>query len=142
IDSIARVAEQQGVHIHTRATVTEVTTTDSTRGRGPKARVTGIRWRDAPGSEHLHTADVVIGAGDLHHLETRLLPERLRTYPQRYWEKRQSGPGAVLALLGVRGELPELAHHSLFFTHDWHANFDAIFDGRVPSPASAYVCKP
>src|SRR5690606_36199386 len=29
-----------------------------------------------------------------------------------------------------------------FFTHDWHANFDAIFDGRVPSSASVYVCKP
>ncbi len=48
----------------------------------------------------------------------------------------------MLVLLGVEGELPELAHHSLFFTHDWQANFDAIFEGRVPAPASVYVCKP
>lgn len=42
----------------------------------------------------------------------------------------------------MRGRLPALAHHNLFFTRDWHANFDAIFAGRVPDPASAYVCKP
>lgn len=142
IDSIARLATHHGARIHTGATVTEVTTSDTYRRRGPKARVTGVRWRAADGTEHLQSADVVVGAGDLHHLETRLLPESLRTYPQSYWDKRQSGPGAVLVLLGVRGELPELAHHSLFFTHDWHANFDAIFNGRVPDPASTYVCKP
>jgi phytoene desaturase len=47
-------------------------------------------------------------------------------------------------MLGVRGALPELPHHSLFFTEDWDANFDAIF-GRspsIPAPASTYVCKP
>ncbi len=55
-----------------------------------------------------------------------------------------SGPGAVLVFLGVRGRLPQLAHHSLFFTQDWHANFDAIFTEptRVPEPASLYVCRP
>ena len=142
IDAVARLATAHGARIHTAATVTAVTTSQSNRRRGPKERVTGLRWRDGDGGEHAHLADVVVGAGDLHHLETRLLPTHLRTYPQSYWDKAQSGPGAVLVLLGVRGELPELAHHSLFFTHDWQANFDAIFDGRVPTPASAYVCKP
>jgi phytoene desaturase len=47
-------------------------------------------------------------------------------------------------MLGVRGALPELPHHSLFFTDDWDANFDAIFGSTpsVPSPASTYVCRP
>jgi phytoene desaturase len=47
-------------------------------------------------------------------------------------------------MLGVRGALPQLPHHSLFFTDDWDANFDAIFGAspRVPSPASTYVCRP
>ncbi len=148
IDAVAGQASAHGARLHTGATVVEVTTAAAPRparrlpGRRARARATGVRWRDADGREHLHAADLVVGAGDLHHLETRLLPEQLRTYPQEYWDRRSSGPGAVLVLLGVRGELPELAHHSLFFTHDWHANFDAIFEGRVPSPASAYVCKP
>ncbi|MDO5740758.1 MAG: phytoene desaturase family protein [Ornithinimicrobium sp.] len=151
IAAIATLATDRGVRIHTGARVTEVTTQDvrdardgrkSKAGRRANATVTGLRWIDAQGGEHLHQADVVVGAGDLHHLETRLLPQRLRTYPQSYWDRRTSGPGAVLVLLGVRGALPQLPHHSLFFTHDWHANFDAIFGGTVPDPASVYVCKP
>lgn len=142
IGSIARLATEHGARLHTGATVTAITTATTDRRRRPKARVTGLQWVDRDGAEHLHTADIVVGAGDLHHLETRLLPDSLRTYPETYWDKRQSGPGAVLVLLGVRGRLPELSHHSLFFTHDWRANFDAIFNGRVPTPASAYVCKP
>lgn len=154
IEAVADLATDAGVRIRTDATVTAVTTdapghaadraTGRRRRRGAaaRARVTGLRWRDAEGREHHHAADVVVGAGDLHHLETRLLPEHLRTYPQRYWDRRTSGPGAVLVLLGVRGELPSMPHHSLFFTDDWRANFDAIFAGQVPEPASVYVCKP
>jgi phytoene desaturase len=47
-------------------------------------------------------------------------------------------------MLGVRGSLPPLMHHTLFFTSDWKENFGRIF-GRtpsVPSPASFYVCMP
>lgn len=147
IEAIATLAADRGVRLHTSATVTAVRTeavAPAKRGlrRRPRASVTGVRWQDTDGVDHEHHADVVIGAGDLHHLETRLLPDGLRTYPQKYWDTQVSGPGAVLVLLGVQGELPQLPHHSLFFTHDWHANFDAIFGGRVPTPASVYVCKP
>ncbi|HSP60322.1 MAG TPA: phytoene desaturase family protein, partial [Ornithinimicrobium sp.] len=76
--------------------------------RGRSARVTGVRWVDADGTEHTSPADVVVAAADLHHVETRLVPPHLRTYPQSYWDRRTSGPGAVLVLLGVRGELPQL----------------------------------
>jgi phytoene desaturase len=47
-------------------------------------------------------------------------------------------------MLGVRGRMPGLLHHTLFFTEDWHANFERIFgdDPRIPDPASFYVCAP
>ena len=47
-------------------------------------------------------------------------------------------------MLGVRGMLPQLPHHSLFFTRNWHENFEAIFgrNRHIPNPASIYVCKP
>jgi phytoene desaturase len=85
-----------------------------------------------------------VSAADLHHTETTLLPRELQTYPAEYWEKRTAGPGAVLVMLGVRGELPELLHHSLFFTADWRDNFGRIFgeETSVPDPASLYVCRP
>lgn len=149
IEVIAQLATQQGVRIHTGATVTAVQTraVAGARGRGrpgarPRTQVTGLCWQDENAVQHTHPADVVVGAGDLHHLETELLPDQLRTYPPSYWDRQVSGPGAVLVLLGVRGELPQLAHHSLFFTHDWSAHFTAIVEGRVPEPASIYVCRP
>lgn len=112
-------------------------------GRRKSREVTGVRWRDQHGREHLESADVVVSAADLHHTETQLLTAPDRTYPQHWWDRRESGPGAVLTLIGVKGELDQLPHHSLFFTRDWRENFGAIFgaDKRVPNPASVYVCR-
>lgn len=112
-------------------------------GTGRRRRVEAVEWADARGT-HRTEADAVVSAADLHHTETRLLEPRDRTYGDRYWAKRTSGPGAVLVMLGVRGELSQLDHHSLFFTSDWRENFAAIFDEptHVPDPASMYVCKP
>lgn len=138
------LAHRSGVTIVTGADVREILTerTDTKRGRPFKA--TGARWRDDAGREHTEWADLVVSAADLHHTETELLPAAARSYPESWWEKRVSGPGAVIAMLGVRGELPELPHHSLFFARDWDANFEDIFgkQARVPDPASIYVCKP
>nr|WP_232847723.1 phytoene desaturase family protein [Occultella kanbiaonis] len=141
IEVIATLAEKEGARLHTNVVVTAISTTTPHRGR---ARATGVRYQASDGSERTIAADVVIGAADLHHTETDLLPLSLQTYPQRWWDRRESGPGAVLVYLGVRGELPELAHHSLFFTRDWTGNFDDIFgdNPRVPDPASCYVCRP
>ena len=144
IEVIADLAATRGVKVHTDARATAITSTPRPR-RLPGGRthqVRGVRWQDASGTEHLARADVVVGAADLHHVETSLLPAGLRTYPQRWWDRRTPGPGAVLVLLGIEGLLPQLEHHSLFFTSDWQRNFDAIRSGKVPVPASAYVCKP
>ena len=158
VEAVHRLAVQQGVRVRTgsRAVAVETAATPGrspartrrvlarlpARLRGRSAHVTGVRWADDEGLEHTSPADVVVAAADLHHVETRLVPEHLRTYPQRYWDRSTSGPGAVLVLLGVRGQLPQLPHHSLFFTADWRDNFDRIREGRVPDPASAYVCRP
>ncbi|MBC9734149.1 phytoene desaturase family protein [Nocardioides marmotae] len=142
IAAIARLAEQHGARIRLGCTVEEVRTRPG--GRRGRAVATGVTYVDATGTRTQLDADVVVGAADLHHLETRLLPQELQTYPESWWRKRDAGPGAVLALLGVDGALPELAHHSLFFTSDWRGNFDDIFGNatRVPDPASIYVCRP
>ena len=140
IDAIARLAAERGARLRTGCTVEAV----RTRRSGRSAHVEGVRYVDADGARHDLDADLVVGAADLHHLETRLLPRDLQTFPESWWQRRDPGPGGVLALLGVDGELPELAHHSLFFTRDWRRNFDDIFGAtqRVPDPASLYVCRP
>jgi 1-hydroxy-2-isopentenylcarotenoid 3,4-desaturase len=142
IEVIAALAERHGARLHTGTAVTGILTEDGP-GRG-RPRVAGVEHTTAAGERRTVPADVVVGAADLHHLETELLPASLQTHPATSWRRRSPGPGAVLAMLGVEGRLPELAHHSLFFTSDWEANFGDIFgrDARVPDPASVYVCKP
>ncbi|GAA1700414.1 phytoene desaturase family protein [Dietzia cercidiphylli] len=146
IAAVRRVAEAQGVRIHTGTEAVELTTTSDAGSDGgtARARVTGVRVRDRSGTERTLPAGLVVGAADLHHLETRWLPEELRTYPQSYWDSKTPGPGALLMLLGVRGELPQLAHHTLLFTDRWEEGFDAIFGDstHIPDPASLYVCRP
>lgn len=136
IAAVARLAVDRGVVIRTGARVARIAT------EGEHA--TGIELADGT----IETADVVVSTADMHHTETALLPPELRSKSEKWWDKRVSSPGALLLLLGVEGDLPELAHHTLLFTEDWNANFGAIFgpEGRtapkIPDPASIYVCRP
>ncbi|WP_431277509.1 phytoene desaturase family protein [Leifsonia poae] len=146
IDRIAALAEREGVRIETGARVTAIRSADAdsdTDEPGRRPHVTGVDYV-ADGVAHRLEAGVVVSAADLHHTETELLREGRSSYRERWWKRRDPGPGAVLVLLGVRGALPELAHHSLFFTTDWADNFDRIYGANpsIPDPASLYVCRP
>lgn len=136
IDAVARVAEREGALLLTDRRVERITVADGA--------VTGVEVTDDLGrTQHLE-ADVVVSTADLSVTEHELLDRPHRSHSERWWRRRDPGPGAVLALLGVRGELPQLAHHSLLFVRDWQEGFDAIFGEHpsVPSPASLYVCRP
>lgn len=142
VESLERLALDGGAQIQLNAEVLEIVAAPVAGAAKPQ--VTGVVWRDQNGIERTTAADIVVSAGDLHHTETALLPAAQRTYDDKWWRRRVSGPGAVLVMLGVDGPLPELEHHSLFFTRDWKANFEAIFGPSpfVPDPISLYVCKP
>lgn len=140
VQRLEELAVERGVQIHESCEATEILTSRS----GRSLTATGVRLRDRHGTDRIEQADIIVAAGDLHHTETRLLPPGARSYPESWWRRAQSGPGAVLVLLGVSGALPQLEHHSLFFTRDWNKSFDAIFrtGTRVPDPTSLYVCRP
>ena len=150
IQVVARLAAQHGARLHTGTRATRILTQEPRArdrrrprgGSGRRAAARGVEIRTADGAVRELRADVVVATADLHHVETALLPPRLRTFPESWWRRRTPGPGAVLVLLGVRGSLPQLAHHTLLFTRDWEENFAALREGRVPSPASSYVCRP
>ncbi|MRX42379.1 phytoene desaturase family protein [Agromyces kandeliae] len=140
IERIAAIAVAAGVDIVTGARVESIELSSG----GARPAVAGARFRTASGRSVVAPAHRIVSAADLHHTETELLPRHAQTYPETWWRRRNPGPGAVLAMLGIRGQVPGLAHHTLFFTEDWHANFGAIFgsDPHVPDPASFYVCSP
>lgn len=133
IAAIERLARARGVDVRTGTAVAQIlTAADGT--------ATGVRLADTTEI----AADVVVSTADLHHTETVLLPPERQSYPERWWRKRTPSFGALLILLGVEGELPELSHHTLLFTSGWRENFDAISgpDAHIPDPASLYVCRP
>ena len=159
VDAMERLVRAAGVEIVTGATVTGIEVAPeprSPRSRLAAARarrrtagtVTGVTYRTAPGTdpdgvvagaEVTVPADVVVGAADLHHLQTRLLPGPFRA-PESRWKRRDPGPSGVLVCLGVRGKLPQLAHHNLLFTADWDENFGRIESGAdLAEETSIYV---
>lgn len=135
IDAFARRARAAGARLHTGAQVRRILI-DRGAVRGIAVATDGV-VREEP-------FDRIVSTVDMHHSDTALLPSAARERSPRRWRRMNPGTGAVLAMLGVRGRLPGLAHHNLFFTEDWDANFDAIFGSapRVPEPASFYACMP
>ncbi|WKD60681.1 Dehydrosqualene desaturase [Corynebacterium ciconiae DSM 44920] len=139
IDALYRLARAEGVRFHLGTRVTAITHDGS--------RATGLRVLDAQGRAATLTADAVVSGADLHHTETTLLPERLRSYSERYFSRRDPGIGTVLVLAGIDGPLEQLSHHNLFFSADWTPDFDAVFSGPHPqrplgASESIYVSRP
>jgi phytoene desaturase len=170
IEAVARAAEEEGARLRLGEEVVHIDV-ERRVGRGGRPAPAGPRTPGPfPGAAGLGRppgvargvvlasgerveADVVVGAADLRHTETVLLDEPWRTYPEEYWAAGDPGISSLLVYAGVRGSLPELAHHTLFFTRDWPANFEAILGPvgesgvpperlRVPEPASLYVARP
>ena len=138
VDAMAALCRDAGVEIITGAEVTGI----EVSGTGAKARTRGVRWVQDGAQRHLE-AQTVIGAADLHHLETELLPAEHRSSSAASWKRRDPGPSAVLLCLGIRGKLPSLNHHNLLFTADWDDNFGRIHRGEdLAEETSLYVCMP
>ncbi|OFO93881.1 phytoene desaturase family protein [Corynebacterium sp. HMSC034H07] len=105
-------------------------------------RATGVTLDDG----RTIPADAIVSAADLHHTETALLPKELQTYSERYFSHRDPGLGTVLVFLGVKGALPQLAHHTLLFSTDWTPDFRAVYHGPEPlrplgASESIYISK-
>lgn len=130
VDAIADVTREQGANIRLNAEVARILT--------DAGRVQGVALADGS----VVDADVVVSAADLKHTETALLPKELRTYPERYFAKRNPGIGTVLLYLGVEGALPQLLHHNLLFSRDWAPDFQAVFGQSDTHSRSIYISKP
>ncbi|MFE6736731.1 phytoene desaturase family protein [Microbacterium sp. NPDC057650] len=135
IDAIAGLAVDHGATLTTGTRARQIIVRDGA--------AVGVEVESPEGIEVL-PADVVVSTADLRVTERQLLAPAHRSRSESWWRRRDPGPGAVLAMLGVRGELPELAHHTLLFAEDWDAGFDDIYGGRprIPDPASLYICRP
>lgn len=124
-DALVDLAAGTGVELRTGVDVEGIA-----HGGGA---VTGVQLA---GGEQLG-ADAVIANVDALHLYRDLLPHARRR--RRAEAAPRSSSGFVL-LLGVEGDTPGLAHHNISFSADYPAEFDQLFEAKVPaSDPTVYV---
>jgi phytoene desaturase len=83
-------------------------------------------------------ADVVVMNGDASGAPVLLGEERAEPLPPS--ERSLSG---LIFLLGVGRKLPELRHHTVYFSSDYRREFDELFkERRFPDDPTVYVSAP
>jgi phytoene desaturase len=114
-DALAGAAADAGAQFRYGTGVTELL-------RDSAGRVKGVATDDG---ERL-AADAVVCTLDLPTAYRRLLPD-LR--PPRAVRGGDYSPSAVVWHLGVRGEVPDAAHHNIHFGHAWAGAFEDLLKG-------------
>ena len=115
IKGMEKLAVEQGVKFHYDAAVESISIAN---GKADGVVVNGEK----------HDADVVVGSADYHHIEQHLLPEKYRTYSQKYWDKRNMAPSALLFFMGFNKKIKNLLHHNLLFDEDFDNHAAAIYE--------------
>lgn len=88
-------------------------------------------------------ADIVVAGSDYHHTEQHLLEPQYRQYSAEYWDKRKLAPSSLIYYLGIKGEIPELLHHNLFFDESFEQHAEEIYETmKWPEKPLFYVSNP
>lgn len=132
VRAIERAATDMGVEIRTGTRVERILVSNG--------RTHGVDLAD--GSRI--AADVVVSNVDVPTTDSRLLgDERLREEGSRRAARTRMTPGVLTFYWGVRGELPNLGHHTIFLPGDYRGAFrDLMKRGRIPRDLPFYVSVP
>lgn len=128
---MAKAANELGVEIHLEEPVEEILF----EGR----RAIGVRTR-----RDTYRADALVINADFAQAMNRLVPDRLRRrWTDRQIEKKRFSCSTFMMYLGVEGQFPDLAHHTIYLAEDYRQNLADIETRHVLSPnPSFYVHNP
>ncbi len=99
--------------------------------------------KTATGEKQQYTMDVIIGAGDYHHIETKLLAPAYQSYSAAYWDSRVMAPSSLLYYVGLNKKLEGVLHHQLFFDTDFGLHGQEIYsDPKWPTRPLFYASVP
>lgn len=131
VEGMAALARELGVKIELSQEVAHIYV--------PNGRATKVVTKQ--GLEY--PADVVVGAADYQHIDSKLLDNHARNYAEKYWQSRTMAPSSLLYYLGVKKRLKNLEHHNLFFDEDFGLHAKEIYENpRWPSKPLFYVSAP
>ena len=130
IEAFTQIAQEQGVTIKLNQEVLRI---HSEHGL----------VKEVITSTDSYQADVVVGAGDYHHIEQKLLQPSDRTYTTKYWDSRKLAPSCLLYYVGINKRVENLQHHNLFFDADFAKHAHEIYtEPQWPSNPLFYVSAP
>ncbi len=122
-EALAALAAELGVTIRTEAGVRSIDTDTN-------SRVNGVTLADGS----TLAADAVVSNLDVTTTYQHLLPITTATHKRRQrLEAYEPSCSGFVLLLGVEGTYAQLAHHNIFFSADYAAEFRAIFKEQVPA---------
>ncbi|EWY37952.1 phytoene desaturase [Skermanella stibiiresistens SB22] len=126
--AMARAATDMGVRIRLSEPVEEILF------EGRKA--VGVR---TPAGEY--RADALVLNSDFAQTMSQLVPNHLRRrWTDEKLERKKFSCSTFMLYLGLEGELPDLAHHTIYLTKDYARNIKDIEDGlELPGEPSFYV---
>ena len=95
-----------------------------------------------PQNSELLKSDFVIANADAIETYRNLLDEKDRPhFSNKRIEKTEPSCSGFVLLLGVKKKFDQLAHHNIFFSDDYKAEFDAIFKLKRPAKnPTIYIC--
>ncbi|GIU82745.1 MAG: phytoene desaturase [Acidobacteria bacterium] len=120
--SLARLASELGVRIFSGVEVDKIIIKNQ--------KAVGVQI-----GEESFGADFIISNADAVETYRRLLGV------ENKFVRRQPSCSGFVILLGVKKQFPKLAHHNIFFSDDYKAEFDAIFkQTKLAQNPTIYVC--
>jgi phytoene desaturase len=121
--ALEKLAKELGVKIYTESEVDKIVIENG--------RAIGVKVAD-----DILKADFIVTNADAVMTYKHLLPIENK----RIENLEPSCSGFVL-LLGTKKKFPNLAHHNIFFSDDYKAEFDALFKTKTPAEQpTIYVC--
>lgn len=127
VESLIEIANGLGIQLLTNACVERI--------EHNGGEVKGVYLSDGTNLK----ADVVVMNGDVSTMSSLLLDNAKRK-PREQKDHSLSG---LVFLFGVKRNLPQISHHTVYFSSDYKREFSELFDKlRFPADPTVYVCAP
>ena len=124
--AMERLARRMGVTFRLGEKVREITVEGG--------RATGVRTE-----RETFRADAVVLNADFARAAAQLLPESARKrWTGKRLATRKYSCSTFMLYLGIEGSLPETAHHTIFLSENFRANFDEIELAHAPPVAPSF----
>jgi phytoene desaturase len=131
VECLIELARQKGVELHLRSRVDRIEHFGS--------KVTGVRLSD----DTLIDGEVVVMNGDASYAPRMLGEGEAGADHSNGLPPADRSLSGLVFLLGLKGSLPELHHHAIYFSSDYHREFSELFDDRrFPTDPTIYVNAP